>query len=433
MPSFFQTIILILLSALISPVQAQVKLIYTFDYAFLQDTVKNAPSRTDLNTLICLTDKYLTEVYKEYSGNDAMVFQSTNIGWVFDRTELNQPNGLPLEMTMAADVTTTDGSEMPSLAAMAQYSFDFYAFIGDYLYTSNSFVWKNLGGMAYSFKIDVPKKGKLERSVCDGTFQESNAGGVTRPPRGQGGFGETPAPTPPATAPPVQVVLAAIEFKFLDGSAREPTAEELDDVMCLTDDFFSARMQTETGDPSTDVKGRVLQYFLNPDQTVWVMIAQNVTAQRTTIEPSFIQKAINEFSRTDVVRYIQNYAWKAMSGSLFKDTTSVSFSATINNDPMLLGLESTCRSNEVGVPSPPTQAPSIAAQTSIPTSTPATETPTSPPSLGPRETQVPTTSPTPADTTQEPTISTVADTTQEPTVATNTEGTHFSFALGIAS
>lgn len=347
--------------------QLAVRLVYTFDYGFFPNSVRNAPSVTEFNDLICLHNDYMTALYQENSANPNLIFEAVNIDWTFDETELDFEDGVPLQVIFAADLSTTDGiSSVPSPAAVALYPFDHLQFIVEYLHTSDSDVWTKVASLSNSEEITRPNAGQLERGVCDGTFQEAAEAGVTRPPRTE----PTKSPTTAPTVNPVRVVMVAIEYAFTNDESTTPTEEEKNDLMCLTDSFFSAWLQEITLDPSTNVEGRAIQTSVNADRTIWIMVALTIKSERIEPDPVRIVAEINVASRIVKADYIENYCWQAQPGSLFRTVSSVDFFGSISNDPLLKGLRRTCI--------PPTPAPTISPipTTLTPTTAGATFNPT---------------------------------------------------------
>jgi hypothetical protein len=330
------------------------KIIYEFDYGFFSGTITGPPSLTDLNNLVCAHNEYTQALYREISGNDQLIVQATNIDFTFDEEQIDVEEGTPLTVTMAMEVSVPDGSEIPATTAIVLYPFDNLELIENYLHKSESVMWNNVGSLAKYYSIGIPEPGKLERGICDGTFTEA-ASEVSRPPRPE----TTEAPTMAPTVNPVRVILLAIAFEFLEGSSRTPQLEEVDELFCSIDYYFTKWFQRSARDLSVTAWGHMVQNQLNQDGSLWIMITLNVTsADKTDPDPVDIAAAINEATTAERLDFIQNYCWKTQDGNLFRSVTSVEFLAQIVNDEAMLNLDPTC--GTTGFTRRPTPAPQLA-------------------------------------------------------------------------
>ena len=197
----------------------------------------------------------------------------------------------------------------------------------------------------------------------------------------------TSAPSMLGSAPNTDnMVFFTLEYGFRD-KARDPTEEEIVDLICRTNLFFRDRLRNETGEDTVQSEALYVDWSYSDLEDIKQPVMINFTANATyedTGDDVPIDVVFNnmQVSVDEIVQYIQEYVWTVQPENVFAETVSVNFT-TQPNVEVPVGRLTT-------VVCPTTPAP-----TGMPTVSPAPSVSKSPSSM-PSFSSAPSTSPAPS-------------------------------------
>ena len=149
---------------------------FGFDQGRIGDP-KGAPSRNEIESLMCATNEFLSESMQEYTENDAVQMYATEIDWgfedwIYNGSEPEAPRNVPVIVNFTAVATTNDGSEVPNNDELweATKYFDYFAYIKEYVWKiQGQNFFKDTRGLWYEPLIEPPVSGQIpESSLCPG-------------------------------------------------------------------------------------------------------------------------------------------------------------------------------------------------------------------------------------------------------------------------
>ena len=221
----------------------------------------------------------------------------------------------------------------------------------------------------------------------------------------------TVAPTASPSVPNTdQSVYFTWEYGFANGTGREPTQAEIEDLMCQTNLYIRDRVRNATQNETVQSVGMHINWMLLDAamQPISLQFLSNTTYENgQAVPPQTVIDAL-ELETEDFLMYLENYVWNvAIPDSVFKNATSASLNEAAAGNPVPPGMleAATCPETEAPSMAPSVSpAPSVSASPSLAPSTSSAPTSSMSPSWAPSLSQAPTIATTSAPTVPAPVV-----------------------------